>query len=72
MVGVGGAIGQANIKDDELGPTPLGIHNALGVRIKIMARFQVGADEQDDIGMFVVGAGAVRTHPEMISGTSPG
>ena len=72
MVGVGGAIGQADVKDDKLGPPPFGIHNALGVRIKIMARFQVGTDEKDDIGMFVVGAGAVRTHPKMVSGASPG
>ena len=71
MVGVGGTIGQADVKDDELGPTPLGVHNALGVRIKIMARFQVGADEKDHVGMFVVGAGAVRTHPKMIPGASP-
>ena len=72
MVGMGGAIGQTNVKDDEFGPPPLGVHNALGVRIKIMARLQVSADEQYHLGMFMVGAGAVGTHPEMIAGAGSG
>src|SRR6185295_16519757 len=44
------------------------LHDALGVRIEVVAGLQVRGDQQDDLGAGVVGAGPVDAAPELVAG----
>jgi hypothetical protein len=65
VVGVGGGVGQPGVKHDHLGAVGAGLSDPLGVRVEVVPGFQVGADQVDDLGVGVIGAGPVDTHPEL-------
>src|SRR5205807_2556837 len=68
MIGVGCGVGETHVEDDQLRAARLALHHALRVRIEVVTRFEMRADEEDDVGLGVVGTGPVPSHPELISG----
>ena len=68
VVGVGGRIRQPGVQHDELGAVFPGLGDALSVRVEVVPGFQVGADQVDDLGVGVIRAGPVDTHPELEPG----
>ena len=67
VVGVGGGVGQPRVEDDHFRAARLGVGDPLGVRVEVVAGFQMRADQQDDVGVRVVGAGPVDAHPEVVA-----
>ena len=50
-----------------LAPDSFAFDDALGVRIEVVARFEVGGDEQDEVGVGMVGAGPVVGLPDGVA-----
>ena len=68
VVGVRGRVGQPRVEHDHLGAVRPRLRDPLRVRIEVVAGFQVGADQVDDLGVGVIGARPVRPHPELVAG----
>jgi hypothetical protein len=45
VVGVSGGVGEARVHNDQLGAALLGFHNALGMRVEVVAGLEMGADQ---------------------------
>ena len=68
VVRVGGRVGQPGVQHDHLRAVLPRLRDALGVRVEVVPALQVGADQVDDLGVRVVGAGPVDPHPELEPG----
>ena len=71
VVGLGRGVGQARVDDADLGAPFLGLHDALGVGIEVVPGLQVGAQQQHEAGVGVVGGRAVDAAPERVAGAGP-
>ncbi len=58
-----GGVGKARIEDDQLCAVGFAVDDALRVRIKVMPRLEVCADEQDNFRVGMIGAGTIESHP---------
>ena len=67
VVRVGRRVGQANVEDDDFCTPCLGVDDALRMGVEVVTRFEVGADQQDDVRIGVVGARAVDAHPVVVA-----
>ena len=65
-------IGETHIEDDELRAARFPFHHPLRVRIEIVAGLEVGADEQNDVGVRMIGTWTIEAHPELISAARAG
>ena len=68
VVGVGGGVGQPGVQHDHLRAAGPCLGDPLRVRVEVVPGLQVGADQVDDLGVRVVGAGPVDPHPELEPG----
>ncbi len=68
VIGVRSGVGEADVEDDQLRAALLPFHDALRVRVEVVTGLEVRADEEDDIGIGVVGTRPVPSHPELIAG----
>ena len=60
-------VGQAHVHHDQLRAVLLAVHDPLGVRIEVVPRLEMSADEQDHFGVGVIGTGPIEAHPELIA-----
>ena len=67
-----GGVRKARVEDDQLRAVGFAIDDALRVRIEVMARLQMRADEQDNFGVRVIGTGTIEAHPELITFAAAG
>ncbi len=66
VIGMRRGVGQTHVHHDQLRALLLPVHDPLGVRIEVVAGLEVSADEQDHLGVGVIGTGPIETHPELI------
>ena len=71
VVGVGRGVREAHVEDDQLRPVLLPLHDPLGVGVEVVPGLEVRADEQNDVGVGVVGTRAVVAHPPLVAGAPP-
>src|SRR5262249_39718449 len=67
VIGMGGTVGQADIKDDQPRPVCFTLYDALGVGIEVVTRLKVSADEKNDLGVGMIWTGPVESHPVVIA-----
>ncbi len=70
VIGVGRRIRQPHVEHDDLGAGVLALDDALGVRVEVVTGLQVRADQEDDVGVGVVGARPVESHPKRVADAS--
>ena len=51
VVGLGAGVRQAGVDADDRGALALRLHDPLGVRVEVVARLEVGRDEEDHLGV---------------------
>ena len=69
-VGVRRRVREPRVEHDQLGAAGLAVDDALGVGVEVVPRLEVGRDEQDHVGVRVVGARAVEPHPVVVAGAA--
>src|ERR1700756_722266 len=67
VIGVRRGIREAYVEHDELRAALLALHDALRMRVEIVARFEMRADQQNDFGIGVIRTRTVISHPELIA-----
>src|SRR5712691_1621145 len=67
MISMGRCVGQTRVEDNQLGAVNLAFNHALCVGVEVVTRLEVRADQKNNFGVRVVGAGPVETHPELIA-----
>ena len=72
VVGLRAGIGESGVDADDRRPLALGFDDPLGVRVEVMARFQVRRDEEDHFGVGEVRRRAVMAHPALVADTGVG
>ena len=70
MIGLRAGVGKARVAHDDRGAVLLSFDDALRVRVEVVARFEVGGDQEDDLGVGIVGRRTVVTHPTLIANAS--
>ena len=70
VISLGAGVRQTRVADDDRGALVLGFEDALRVRVEVVPRFQVGADEEDDLGVGVVRRRTVVAHPGLVANAS--
>ena len=72
MVGVRRRVRKPCIEDDDFRPALACLDNALGVRVEVMPGLEVTGDEEYDVRVFEVRAGAVGPYPQVEADPGPG
>src|SRR5205085_1902830 len=72
VVGHRRGVGEPRVHDGQLGPGELTLDDPLGVRVEVVARLQVGGDQQDEVGVGVVRAGPVVSLPDGVAEAGAG
>ncbi len=67
QVRVGRRVGQAGVEHDQPRAGLLRLDDPLGVGVEVVARLEMGRDQQDHLRVGMVGAGPVHPHPEVIA-----
>ena len=67
VVGVRGGVGQPGVDHDQRRTAGFGVHDALRMRVEVVARLQMRADQQDHVGVGVVGTRPVDAHPVVVA-----
>ena len=71
VVGHAGGVGQARVHSGQLAAIHHAFHDTLGMRVEIMARLQVGADQQDKLGIGIIGRRTVVAVPDVVAEPCP-
>ena len=67
VIGHAGCVGEARVHHRQLRPFHFALDDALRLRIKVVARFQVRADEQNETRIGMVRRGAIHAAPDVIA-----
>ena len=70
VVGVRRGVREPHVEHDDLRAGVLALDDPLRVRVEVVTGLEVRADQEDDVGVGVVGARAVEAHPERVAGAA--
>src|SRR5262249_56445446 len=68
----GRGVAEARVDHTHLGARHLALDDPLGMRVEVMARLQMGGQQENEAGAAVVGRWTVETVPEGVAGTGGG
>src|SRR5438552_8929015 len=64
---MGRRVGQTCVEYNQLGAVNFAFNHALCVGVEVVTRLEMRADQKNNFGVRVVGAGPIETHPELIA-----
>ena len=67
VVGLGPGVGEPRVDADDRRAPRLALHDPLRVGVEVVAGFEVGGDQEDDLGVREVRGRAVEAHPGLVA-----